>query len=602
MFKKALKWAVVGFVGLIALVLIIAIFAPRNSGEDESPSAATELANTPALTNTPMSPPPDTPTAAPAPTVTPEPPTTTPTPTGTPVPVAQILVATPSTTSDCAEPETAELTALLRELQSCKPDLSLFTKDAIRLYLELQEFKDDPEFHQVGFGLCCRFNAWQKEVDALTDSSGLETLMEIGIVPGELWSLGWEYFQNQGRSTDLTDYLEANIKAAVIKVMGLVTPQPTPTPSPTVTPVPTPTPTPVPTPTPEPTPTSPPAPEPTLVVKPTPGLSPTPVSALADAPMVGRWFNALSASEQACLDREPASDREAELMQGMGEAWSSGDQQSIADAMRIFSVIWEECVDARNDALLLSAVVQDTFGPLSPATEMCLRETLENSEASDSSLGRYIGFESRWVLLLGTFELVVEGCLTEAEEREAGIIYFAKEVGGLTKEEMDCVRRADGTDSVWVALDSLGDAGHPVLDCVRPEQLAEKDVADFLGSVPFETTDDQRDCVQGHFTEMYSAARKVPEGTRMHTLWSFFLGVVIFSCLTDDQLIVIYEDWDVMEFECTREGFEITLRDYRELGPRLILGNPDALTPEELERREAHESRLEALEARCQDP
>lgn len=95
------------------------------------------------------------------------------------------------------------------------------------------------------------------------------------------------------------------------------------------------------------------------------------------------------------MDREPASYLEAERLQEVVEAVSSGEQQSIADAMRTLSIMWEECVDARNDAGLLSAVVQDTFGPLSPETEMCLRETLENSEASDSSVGRYMGFDSR---------------------------------------------------------------------------------------------------------------------------------------------------------------------------------------------------------------
>ena len=167
--------------------------------------------------------------AAPAPTVTPKPDTTTPTPTGTSVPTAQIPIATPSTTSDCAEPETLETTALLKELQSCKPDLSSSTKDVIRLYFELQEFKDDLEFHQVGFGVCCKFNVWKQRVDALTDRSGLDTLGEVGIVPGELYSLGLEYFKNNGRSTGLTDNVEASLQAAVMKTMGLVTLQPTPT-------------------------------------------------------------------------------------------------------------------------------------------------------------------------------------------------------------------------------------------------------------------------------------------------------------------------------------------------------------------------------------
>ena len=83
----------------------------------------------------------------------------------------------------------------------------------------------------MGFGVCCRFNVWKQEVDALTDRSGLDTLGEVGIVPGELYSLGWEYFNNKGHSTDLTDYVEAILKAAIMKTMGLVTFQSTATPT-----------------------------------------------------------------------------------------------------------------------------------------------------------------------------------------------------------------------------------------------------------------------------------------------------------------------------------------------------------------------------------
>ncbi len=152
----------------------------------------------------------------------------------------------------------------------------------IRLYFELLEFKDDPEFHQVGFGVCCRFNVWKQEVDTLTDRSGLDTLREVGIVPGELYSLGWEYFKNKGHSTGLTDYVEASLQAAVMKTMGLLTLQPTPTPTPTPTPEPTPTATPTPTPAPEPTPTATPTPEPTA--------TPTADAALG-MQVIGEWEN-----------------------------------------------------------------------------------------------------------------------------------------------------------------------------------------------------------------------------------------------------------------------------------------------------------------------
>lgn len=273
MFKRALKWAGVVFVGFIALVVIIGIFGPENSVDDGAPPGATELPHTPTPTNTPVSPSPDTLTAAPAPTMTPEHPVSTSTPTGTRVAAAPTpTAATPSAPSACAEPEEAELTALLRELESCKPDLSSFTKDAIRLYLELQEFKGDPEFHQVGFGLCCRFNVWKQQVDALADGSGLETLRELGIVPGELFSLGWEYLQNEGRSTFLTAFVEANMRAAVVKTMDLATPLPTPTPSPTVPQVSTPTVTLLPTATPGPT------SSPTRIATPAPTDGPTPTT------------------------------------------------------------------------------------------------------------------------------------------------------------------------------------------------------------------------------------------------------------------------------------------------------------------------------------
>ena len=71
-FKKALKWAGVGFVGFIVLAIIIAIFGSENPGDDEAPPSFSELADTPAPTNTIVSPSSDKPAAVPAPTMTPE--------------------------------------------------------------------------------------------------------------------------------------------------------------------------------------------------------------------------------------------------------------------------------------------------------------------------------------------------------------------------------------------------------------------------------------------------------------------------------------------------------------------------------------------------
>ena len=92
-FKKALKWAGVGFVGFIVLAIIIAIFGSENPGDDEAPPSFSEFADTPAPTMTPERAtinPTETPVVDP--TYTPAPaPSPTPTPTMKPL----IPTATP---------------------------------------------------------------------------------------------------------------------------------------------------------------------------------------------------------------------------------------------------------------------------------------------------------------------------------------------------------------------------------------------------------------------------------------------------------------------------------------------------------------------------
>ena len=158
---------------------------------------------------------------APEPTPTPNPsPTVAPTATATPHP-------TLSTT--CSEPVDPGATALLLELQSCRPDISPETKELIRLYVELQSFKDNPEFHQVGFGACCEFSSWKEEVGTLADSAGVTTIREIGISPGDLLSFSLDYFQNAGQPTQLIRDVEADLRAKARETMGLVVSRPMPT-------------------------------------------------------------------------------------------------------------------------------------------------------------------------------------------------------------------------------------------------------------------------------------------------------------------------------------------------------------------------------------
>ena len=71
--------------------------------------------------------------------------------------------------------------------------------DEIRkLYAEFQTFKNEDKFRRVGYGRCCKYYQWMKEVEGLRGNDAGEFLRSFGILPGELISLGMEYYQGRG--------------------------------------------------------------------------------------------------------------------------------------------------------------------------------------------------------------------------------------------------------------------------------------------------------------------------------------------------------------------------------------------------------------------
>jgi len=74
------------------------------------------------------------------------------------------------------------------------------------LYTELQMFKNDPEFAQVGFGVCCRFNDWKLRArsfgDEMPQDATARFLGETGFLPGELLALGQAYVSLNAGSGD----------------------------------------------------------------------------------------------------------------------------------------------------------------------------------------------------------------------------------------------------------------------------------------------------------------------------------------------------------------------------------------------------------------
>ena len=89
------------------------------------------------------------------------------------------------------------------------------TKQLLALYKELHSFKDDPTFHEVGFGSCCRFHSWQTRVEELRSKAELETLADVGVLPGELLMLGMEYMRSKGRPTEYTKTMEPHYESGL---------------------------------------------------------------------------------------------------------------------------------------------------------------------------------------------------------------------------------------------------------------------------------------------------------------------------------------------------------------------------------------------------
>lgn len=87
-------------------------------------------------------------------------------------------------------------------------------KELRTLYNQLEKFKDDPQFHRVGFAPCCRFHVWMEKVKKLQKQADTKLYPELAVGAGDLFVLGLEYVRSQGRPTDTSKELEHNFQAA----------------------------------------------------------------------------------------------------------------------------------------------------------------------------------------------------------------------------------------------------------------------------------------------------------------------------------------------------------------------------------------------------
>lgn len=87
---------------------------------------------------------------------------------------------------------------------SNKSNIQKLVEEAKVLYLELMKFKNDKEFHEVGFDSCCSYNKWLLKAEALRDNPNGMDLMFEGFFPGDIEKLGQAYYLSKGKETEYT--------------------------------------------------------------------------------------------------------------------------------------------------------------------------------------------------------------------------------------------------------------------------------------------------------------------------------------------------------------------------------------------------------------
>ena len=97
------------------------------------------------------------------------------------------------------------LVPITLEAQPAAPTtkLSVVSLETLELFRELYGFRNDRQFHRVGFSPAHKFHGWLDRLESLRENrDGRPAFSEIGIVPGDLYTLATDYMDNQGRPAD----------------------------------------------------------------------------------------------------------------------------------------------------------------------------------------------------------------------------------------------------------------------------------------------------------------------------------------------------------------------------------------------------------------
>jgi hypothetical protein len=82
------------------------------------------------------------------------------------------------------------------------------------LYFELMSFKDDAQFHKVGFSSENKYSDWLDRVGKLTEDSRSKDLLKKGVPVQDLLNLGFEYFKSGGKETPFSRFANGEFRKA----------------------------------------------------------------------------------------------------------------------------------------------------------------------------------------------------------------------------------------------------------------------------------------------------------------------------------------------------------------------------------------------------
>ena len=103
--------------------------------------------------------------------------------------------------------------------KACTPkQLSPASVETLRLYNQLQAFKDDPEFARMGFNPSGPYYVWMRAVKKL-DESGTDVLVDLNFLPGDILMLGTAYVSRNvwgdTSKSDYVGYMERQVQAGL---------------------------------------------------------------------------------------------------------------------------------------------------------------------------------------------------------------------------------------------------------------------------------------------------------------------------------------------------------------------------------------------------